>query len=117
MKCIGVLRRIEEHLETQKVKSADAKNIKFHMAVDLSCELTRLSKPWYTKLLDMADPDDIADSVVDGCFSRVNPIYESLAQTADKDAVARGPEFVAKLLADIRQRFPTVNRKRVRLHP
>jgi hypothetical protein len=111
VRCIGIMRRIETYLSTKRVKSADAKNIKFHMATDLSCELTRVNKPWPAKLLDTVDPPTIDDAIIDGCFARVTAIYEALAATAEKDAVARGSDFVERLLADIGARFPSVGRR------
>ena len=111
-----LMRQIETYLAKQRVKTADAKNIKFHMVTDLSCELTKVHKPWPAKLLDTPDLTTVDDSIIAACFERVNGIYESLAITVDRDAVARGPDFVAGLLDDVKRRFPSLNRKRTRLN-
>jgi hypothetical protein len=111
VRCIGLLRRIEAYLGATRIKSADAKNIKFHMATDLSCELTKVNRPWPAKLLDMPDPETVDDATVAASFTRVNSLYEELAIEAEKDDVARGSEFAERLLTDIKQRFPAIRRR------
>jgi hypothetical protein len=114
VRCVGILQRIETYLEEKRIRSGHAKNIKFHMATDLACELTNVNKPWTARLLDAPDPSGVDNSVIDACYARVDAIYNELSLTAESDAVARGPEFSERLLGSIRTRFPNV-RTRVRL--
>lgn len=112
VKCILLMRRIEKYLSDKGVRAADAKNIKFHMATDLTCELTRVSRPWPAKLLDMPDVATLEDSAIDASFGRVQRIYDELAAAGtDRDAIARGPDFLRALLSDIRRRFPSIRRR------
>jgi hypothetical protein len=113
VRCISILRRVERFLEASHVRGADAKNIKFHMATDLSCELTKTNRPWAAKLLDIPDPSAVDNSVLAECYSRVNQIYEDLGKTTEKDAVAKGTDFVTRLLGGIKERFPSVKRIRI----
>jgi len=99
--CTELVRVVERFLESQIVPTWDEKNIKFYVVALLAQELSGLEYPVSAKLPDLSS---ITDKTIDDCFRRVAKVYINLAQTADRDSVARGPALLKKMHAQSKRR-------------
>ncbi len=99
--CVRLVRRVEEFLDLAGVERGDKRNVKFYAAAYLACRLTRQVEPSADRLISVT-VSEIEEKVTRDCYLRVWKRYEELGKN---DTIARGPELLKKLKADIRRRF------------
>lgn len=113
LNCTLLLKRTEQFLESLEIERGDKRNLLFYVAAVLACELTQESMPSPEKLLGIGDISALDNKTILPCYNHVRKIYDALGQTSDKDAVARGPELVKRVRAQMKKRFSLKPLKKV----
>lgn len=111
LKCVQLLKWIEDVIETLIADKGDERNLKFYILAYFCCMRTGELMPSAEKILNLTinptDPGLLID-----CVERVSQKYKTLATNADKDTLARGPDLLARLRTEIRRRLAQKSRIR-----
>lgn len=103
--CIQIIRCVEQFLQRKGVERRDAKNLKFYIGALVSRELTQMLNPPAEKLINIENAASIDDEIIESCYQTVLKQYESLAEMADRDTVARGTALLNALNAKSKEMF------------
>ena len=104
LSCTQLVRRIEKFCDSQSIEDLDERNLKFYIAAFLARDITKLSRPIADKLPSFGDITKIADAEIQACYTRIRKVFYSLTKKADKDTVARGPEWLKRLNLQFKRR-------------
>lgn len=100
LQCVKIMKKVEEFLRNTNIEySGGINNIKFHLAMFATLLLLNTSEVKPDKIANLS-VDGFDDELLEQCLQEVVTIYQ---QMGDNDQVAKGPEFVQKLVERLSQ--------------
>ena len=105
--CISMVRHVDDFLSTLDLERGEKRNIKFYLAAYLACYLTEQVEITQEKLLEI-DTAAINNDMTKKGFDKVWKKYDKLGGT---DTVARGPDLIKQLKADLRRQHTRKRRR------
>jgi hypothetical protein len=108
LRCVRILRRVDEFLEQRVEDNEERRNVRFYVARYASCSVTK-NAYCPPDLLLKAKSESISDSVLEAGLRAVKMIYKKRGQD---DEAAKGKEMVADLDGLLVKTFSPHNKKK-----
>ena len=112
-KCVSIVRAIDEFLRTSGVDKGEQRNQKYYLAYVLVAELTKRVHPSPEEVLGI-ESHLVNDVTIKQASDVVSKHYIDLILGEPPDAVAKGPEFLRLLKAELSAKYVDVASPRTR---
>lgn len=110
LKSTQISRAVGDFLDTLSLEAIHRRNLKFYLCMYACCAKT-VSAHTSPPLILGLDPQSLSQDFLKHCYERVSTKYQKLAEKLgidgerDYDALAKGPQLLKTLTADLKKRF------------
>ncbi len=112
LKSVQILGMVGSFLDKQGIEAIHRRNLNFYMCMYVACAKTSSAYAPPPQVLAI-DPQSLSEDFLKDCYDRVRKQYDKLADKLERDydALAKGPQLLKVLSAELQKRFNPKKKK------